>query len=252
MTGKQDGIWAEHSITLRMGEASRSVRLKVTMKEQRPVDLLPVLQLFQNEIVSVSEDAVRSQGKSISCRAGCGACCRQLVPVSDIEARHIAGVVAKLPPKRRKEVRRRFKSARKSLDEAGLVKRSLSGWKSDDASVREQLGLDYFQAGVACPFLEEESCSIHPDRPLSCREFLVTSPAENCENPNPTGIDSVDLPARLSYLAYRFSDGRGKADAHWLPLTLALDWHEQHKEDHQPMLPGHEMLRTVLEEVAKG
>ncbi|HEY5241787.1 MAG TPA: YkgJ family cysteine cluster protein [Polyangiaceae bacterium] len=28
---------------------------------------------------------------------------------------------------------------------------------------------------VSCPFLEEESCSIHPDRPPICREYLVTS-----------------------------------------------------------------------------
>jgi hypothetical protein len=33
----------------------------------------------------------------------------------------------------------------------------------------------YFLQGVACPFLEAESCGIHPDRPLACREYLVTS-----------------------------------------------------------------------------
>jgi Fe-S-cluster containining protein len=36
---------------------------------------------------------------------------------------------------------------------------------------------------MPCPFLEDESCSIHPDRPLVCREYLVTSPAELCAGP---------------------------------------------------------------------
>jgi hypothetical protein len=34
-------------------------------------------------IVSRSEAAATSQGKSVSCGAGCGACCRQLVPLSE-------------------------------------------------------------------------------------------------------------------------------------------------------------------------
>ena len=38
------------------------------------------------------------------------------------------------------------------------------------------LGREYFQLGIPCPFLEEESCSIYHDRPITCREYLVTSP----------------------------------------------------------------------------
>ena len=98
MEEKVDEVWAEHSLTLTMGEASRKVRLKVATRPQRPVELLPVLQLLQNEIVAVAEEAVEQQGKRISCKAGCGACCRQLVPISEIEARYLAKVVDNMLP----------------------------------------------------------------------------------------------------------------------------------------------------------
>ena len=247
---KDDEIWTEHSLTLTVGEVSRPVRLKVTTRPQRPVEFLPVLQLFQNEIVAVAEEAATREGKSISCRAGCGACCRQLVPVSEIEARHLARVVSDLPPKRRKEIKRRFRRATRALEDANLADRGREGWKLRADEDREQLGLDYFKLGVACPFLESEACSIHPDRPLACREFLVTSPAENCADPNPDTVESVDLPARLSYLAYRFSDGEGQGESHWFPLAFALEWFETHRDDPEPIKPGHLMLRNVLEGLA--
>lgn len=250
MSNNKDELWAEHTLTLTMGEASRPVRLKVATRPQRPVELLPVLQQFQNEIVAVSEEAVKRQGKTISCRAGCGACCRQLVPVSEIEARNIASVVSDLPPKRRKEIKRRFRTASQALMDAKMTIRSREGWKLGADQDREKLGLDYFKLGIACPFLEDEACSIHRDRPLACREFLVTSPAENCASPNPETVESVDLPARLSYLAYRFSDGEGQGDSHWFPLAFALEWFEEHQDDPEPLKPGHEMLRKVLEGLA--
>jgi Fe-S-cluster containining protein len=250
MSDENDNMWAEQTLTLSVGEVRRPVRLKVATRPQRPMELLPVLQLFQNEIVAVAEEAIKRQGKSISCRAGCGACCRQLVPVSEIEARHIARLVADLPPKRRKEIKRRFRDATRSLIDAEMAGKSRDAWQLGVDKDREELGLDYFKLGIACPFLENEACSIHRDRPLACREFLVTSPAENCATPTPETVQSVDLPARLSYLAYRFSDGEGQGDSHWFPLTLALEWFEEHKGDPEPLKPGHEMLRKVLEGLA--
>ena len=39
--------------------------------------------------------------------------------------------------------------------------------------------------GLACPFLVEDACSIHSERPLVCREHLAISPREYCgEHPH--------------------------------------------------------------------
>lgn len=69
----------------------------------------------------------------------------------------------------------------------------------------EALGLEIFHLGSPCPFLEAESCSIYEDRPLSCREFLVTSDKHLCPNPTPSTIERVSIPAHpLDALARTF------------------------------------------------
>ena len=47
---------------------------------------------------------VAARGEAISCKAGCGACCRQLVPVSETEAHHLRDVVEAMPEPRRAAV----------------------------------------------------------------------------------------------------------------------------------------------------
>lgn len=140
-------------------------------------ELLPLLQDLDNRLVAIAEQVVRDEGKEISCRAGCGACCRQLVPISEVEAHAIADLIDSMPPPRRDEIGRRFAAARDRLDAAGLLGRienptQITGEESDE------LGGAYFRLAIACPFLEDESCSIHPDRPMCCREYLTrASPA---------------------------------------------------------------------------
>ena len=59
-------------------------------------DVVPALQGLVNAVVAAAE-----AGKAISCRKGCGACCRQLVPISRTEAERLMVTVANLPAERR-------------------------------------------------------------------------------------------------------------------------------------------------------
>src|SRR5687767_4295062 len=63
----------------------------------------------------------RAAGRAISCRAGCGACCRQLVAISVVEAESLAQLVAAMPEERAAVIRERFAAALKRLEEAGLL-----------------------------------------------------------------------------------------------------------------------------------
>lgn len=239
----------ELPLRLQMDGVSRSVTLSVPTRPMRPVDLLPVIQAFDEEVVALSEAASLKAGKRVSCKAGCGACCRQLVPLSETEARFLSQMVAEMPRKRRRVIERRFEKAVSALQRAGLLNRLRDAWRPENAAGRAQLGLDYFRLGIACPFLEDESCGIHPDRPLACREFLVTSPAVNCSNPGPENIEVVPLPGKPSKVLYSFGDGEGNAPYHWFPLTLAFDWLQRSGAGEQPSRPGHLMVMSLLKKM---
>jgi Fe-S-cluster containining protein len=183
----------------------------------------------------------------ISCKKGCGACCRQLVPISPVEARHIARLVEHLPKPRQDEIRRRFAEARQKLQAAGLWQRldERQSWPETQVS---DIGLEYFRQRIACPFLEDESCSIHPERPLACREYLVTSPAENCANPTPQSIQWLPLAAKVWVSAARCEPApdRDQRYLNWVPLIQSLDYTASHPEPPAERT-GPELVRQVLE-----
>jgi hypothetical protein len=87
-----------------------------------------------------------------------------------------------------------------------------------------KLALDYLLQRVACPFLVEESCSIHPIRPLICREYLVTSPAEFCVYPTRENVVGVPVPVKLSSVMFKIGaqvEGGGRG---WIPLVFLFAW----------------------------
>src|SRR5690348_11378791 len=89
---------------------------------QQPVGaLLPVARQLSHELITISLNSACQDGKTVSCRAGCGACCRQLVAISLAEAQSLADVVASMPSERQATIRNRFAAATKRLEDAGLL-----------------------------------------------------------------------------------------------------------------------------------
>lgn len=205
------GAVAAGRVTLDIGGSRIPVEMTVPAGPVAVEDVLPVLQGLSSLFATRAAARAEAEGQTLSCRAGCGACCRQLVPVAAAEARALARLVDAMPEPRRTEVRHRFEAAIAALDAAGILDRI-----DQDPVGRRDVGMDYFRAGVACPFLEDEACSIHPDRPLACREYLVTSPPEHCADAS-AGITALALEAEpsLALLRADLRDG-------WTPLVLAL------------------------------
>src|SRR5690242_19250335 len=110
--------------------------------------VVPALQGLVNAVVEAAEDQAAHTGKTISCRKGCGACCRQLVPISRTEGERLLQIVDGMPAERRAALRARFADAEKAIEAAGLADRK---GRSD-----RDLSTAYFALGVPCPFLEEE------------------------------------------------------------------------------------------------
>lgn len=229
-----------------IGSCKLNMSVGVPAGPARVDDFLPLLQILSNKVVDVAEADAQQSGKCISCQKGCGACCRQLVPLSPADARNVTRLVAELPEPRRSEVTERFAIARRRLEESGMWDKlnDRRNWPEAEVS---KIGIDYFQLGIACPFLEDESCSIHLERPLTCREYLVTSPAELCASPKAESIECLPMPAKVWLSAAR-AEPEATTDRYlnWIPLIQALDWNATHPAP-AATKPGPEMLRELIE-----
>ncbi len=212
--------------------------------DARPRDLVNTAHALAESIVARAVHATAANGEAISCRKGCGACCRQVVPVSQPEARQIAELVESLPEPRRSVIAERFAAAGARLAQTDLPHRMAHAADLDDAS-RQNLAADYFRRAMACPFLEDESCSIYEDRPLVCRAYLVTTPAANCAQPTVEPVTRIKLPARISLALGQLEPTTPERDVWWMPLIDALTWAADHPEQPEPR-PAFDVLRELL------
>jgi Fe-S-cluster containining protein len=230
---------------LKINGEAMSISFTVPKGPCLPEALLPDAQRFANQITDVAVARVERAGHRISCAKGCGACCRQMVPISPPEARHLAALVEAMPEAQAAGVRTRFAAAREKVKASGLPPH---GPADGDQTAFRAFGIAYFGLGVPCPFLVEESCSIHPDRPLVCREYLVTSPAAACGQLGSGKVQQIAVPRRVWAVFSRSTSADGGLE--WMPLIEALDYAAKTAAP-DPVRTGPQYVEALLKELGK-
>jgi len=217
-----------------------------------PKSLLPVLRNLSDSLTELAVRRAEQLGEKLSCREGCGACCRQAVPISATEARMLSQWLGKQPEDRRTVLRERFRNAANRLERTGIAQRVRAGVNATDRGTMHALSLDYFALGIACPFLEEERCTIHAIRPLRCREYLVASPAENCAHPQTMEIDGIKPPVALSQILSRWNASGDAQKPELILLAMLDEWVAAHPEDEERAhRTAPEMLQEFLRAFAR-
>jgi Fe-S-cluster containining protein len=205
------------------------VALAVPQRAARVDELLPAMYTLADALIDAAVRRLEAQGGSVSCRKGCSACCRaQPVPIAPAEAFALARRVRALPEPRRTELLGRFRDREARLREAGLYELFIRDAPvTEERSAREAASA-YLALGLVCPFLEDDACSIHPERPFVCRRYLVSSPAQLCSAPLTNPVEVVPVPGNpAGALLQAAQPVAGRAQL-TVPLVLALAWYERH------------------------
>src|SRR5262249_23556207 len=112
---------------------------------------------------------------------------------------------------------------------------------------RSALASRYFGLYVDCPFLRDERCTIHLDRPLTCRDLNVTSPAEWCRTPGLGVLRRVPTPPLLAGALARLTARLTGRPAEFVPLLHALRYAEEHAEIARREWDGMELFAGLRE-----
>lgn len=181
--------------------------------------VLPVLRRVADALLAAGQQRAAVQA---SCRAGCAACCRQLVPLADAEARNLRRMIQNFPEPRRSAVEARFEQAKAQLQTTGLL-----DLLKDTAAIPpdglEDLGRLYLSAWIDCPFLENERCTIYQRRPMACRQHAVSTPPQECARPDGRVKRIAPLGRGLN-AAIDAAEG-----TRWVPLVLALEHRQRNR-----------------------
>lgn len=226
--------WVTGNVAVTIEGVPLEMQMTVPAQPVKPHRMLPIFQQMTNAIVDVGVDVVEAAGKKISCKAGCGACCRQPVPISETEVYQLAELVEAMPEPRRSEVKKRFAEGVANFQKLGWFDKLNEHFERNRGAEAVEvlheamdIVLEYFYQGVPCPFLENESCSIHENRPIACREYLVTSPAEHCANPSAQTVRVVNLLIKPSRTLRKLGSTDRLASFGFLTLIRALDLAEK-------------------------
>jgi Fe-S-cluster containining protein len=129
----------------------------------------------------------------------------------------------------------RFQQARHTLKQSGLaevLERDIIR-QPGDVSYDHRVHLltqRYLPLRLASPFLEGEACSIYSWRPITCRQYLVTSPASWCVDPFANNLRRVSLPMNVTDLLARITEDVLDEPFRMITLPLALNWAAENQE----------------------
>lgn len=217
--------------------------------------LLPLAEAMVTRGGEIAEEQARAEGLTVRCKKGCAACCRHVVPIAPVEAVRLARLVDSMPEPRRTELRTRFAEALARMVAIGVRApdaepgdHRLIGAAGEGRTAWDDASRRYFDARIACPFLEAECCSIHVVRPLACREFSVTSDPELCETLD-VGMRAIARPIAAVDALAALGHAVDGTPPFSMPLVFALDWAAVHgprlARDHD----GESLFHALVEHI---
>jgi Fe-S-cluster containining protein len=214
--------------------------------------IVPLMRHLGEEAQALEVARTVESGKTVSCQKGCAACCRMLVPLSAPEALALHAWVHALPAEQQTKVSTRYDQSKSLLLAHGLwqpLSALCDASEPPEDQVVDELNRAYYALQMSCPFLEADVCQIYEERPAACRELLVTSPADQCQDVINNPIDPVAIPVRVSTILGLVWQELTKSHTRLIPLPVALDWAERHKAEQGLRWKGTQLLDLALDKV---
>ena len=189
-------------------------------------DIVPPVHQLADGVVRLAHEREQREGREIKCGPGCGACCCQLVPMSIPEIVFIADLLARIPAEQANAVRSAFSELKQRLADSGMLARfdKLNVSREDTAVAK-----DYFFLRNPCPFLINQSCSIHGVRPIACREYNVTSDPQLCVDPFANTISRVKMHRKMTTALAKLAAELLDIPATLVPMPLMFDWYAEYE-----------------------
>ena len=212
--------------------------------------IVPVARRLGEEAAQLEIQHATEAGQAISCRIGCAACCRMLVPLSAPEAFALRDYVEQLPTDRRTLLLNRLGDTKDRIKRAGLWDQLNDASEASNPIADEELdpiNRSYYALRMPCPYLENELCSIYEARPAACRELLVTSPAELCQDLVQNPVTPLPVSMRMSSILGLAWGTLTDSPPRLIPLPMALEWAERHEAESRRTWPGSALLDQVLD-----
>ncbi len=206
------------------------LRINVAPVQARLSEMAPLARAISTKLALATLERLRESGKSIPCCKGCSACCSYLIPLSVPEAFCMAEELFAMPPE---EGRTLLQS---SLDTARTILEQMpEDFNTDepptDGGIRSsQLGAWYAGLRLRCPFLVDNLCTTYDQRPIACREHVVTGSVASCNIEGTEEPVVTKMPVSVLECLGRLAAELEQSEVEAIMLPLALPWAQENTE----------------------
>ncbi len=221
--------------------------IDVTAKNATLADIVPLARKISIKLAVAFSADLREKGHIVPCFKGCCACCSSLIPLSVPEAFRLREELLAMPSDTSNQIMRScIETAEKILDKA---KRNaqLERFSKNGKPRISQINKWYGELKLPCPLLSKSLCTLYEQRPLACREHIVTGSSASCQikskcRPN-VAIMPVSVLESLGQLACELE--QTEVEAIMLPLSFA--WAQDNIERARRTWPAAEMVKRFAE-----
>jgi len=173
------------------------IRIGVREGDAKLADLAPMARALSSRITDIGVRHFENKGETIPCRKGCAACCHYIVVLTAPDAFCLIEQVLTMPQQQRKKVIKSFGKANEWFGQqhsGNPLQTGVLPW--------------YCELRYPCPFLHENQCTIYENRPIACREWMVTGTNHQCLNGNKVKriLPSIHIGDVLKHLAVKLED----------------------------------------------
>ncbi len=212
-------------------------------------EIVPLARQLADEIVRRTVANIRREGKSISCRKRCTACCSYLVPLSVPELFRLRAELPVMSARLGPSVASRFETAIERIMESDPpdVPSPLMEPDGTETPAAEAAGRWYAQLRLECPLLAGGACMIHSHRPIVCREHIVTSSPKWCSGFQPGRGQIAAMPVCISHSLTKLTAETEGTPAESVMLPLAPLWIESNRDRTERTWAGRILIERFLE-----
>ncbi len=223
-------------------------RIGVSQGQAGLADIVPLARALSTKLALAVLNRLSKDGKFVPCHKGCSACCSYLIPLSVPEVFRLRQELLAMSPDQR-EV-----ALKACLGTAKVILNNLPEniEVNESIEMNGQIQTDWLSRWYSglkqpCPFLSHGLCTIYEQRPIACREHIVTGSAILCEAEWQDGSQVVQMPLSIIDCLGHLTAELEQSAIEAVMLPLAFPWAQENMARHERQWPAIMMVERFVE-----
>ena len=242
-------------ISFELDVAGKTVqfRIDVAAKQATLADIVPLARRLSTKLAILFLERLRENGQSIPCCKGCSACCSYLIPLSVPEVFRLREELLAMPSSKSSRILKSCVIAAKRILDKSHEDIDANKLTKNNLAQKDEISKWYTSLKLTCPFLSEDLCLLYEQRPLACREHIVTGSAVSCETGHRTEPNVAPMPVSILEALGLLAAELEQSDVEAVMLPLALPWTQDNLQRSRQTWPAVTMVKRfvgILKETA--